>query len=259
MLDNRLLRLQTARFFFTETSRVCAEIEQDETLYTVEAAYDERAPEHCSVLVYFGGRLLSAEERTATFQTSVEEEECSYFINRYDDCSCVSFAELDFTKKIAGYRQSLSEENRQELSARTDGIGRTHTFRRGLKKYCTEFLPIPLRIEKGLWLTMDKGGCFSVKGEQPHRDLSATEDMLLQYLCFLETNRFWGELQKELGRTVQKPLLIGALADRIDFCIDLTLLLEQALALGRQAFVFTWDKDIENRIQERKRMKTILT
>lgn len=255
VLDNRLLCLRTTRYCFTEKSKLYAEIEKDGKVYTAEAAYDESAPNHCVARIYCGGRLLSNEKRTAVFQTSFEEEECSYFIDRYDNYSrYVSFAELDFTKKLADYRQGLQEENRHIFSARTDGIGLTHTFRKVLKNFCDKFLPQPLRIEKRLWLMMDDEGSFSAKGVQPRKDLSATEDTLLQYFCFLEINRFWGIVQNATGRTIQKPLFIGALADNIDFCIDLGSLLKSALGLDRQLFVFTRDKNIAERIQETERI-----
>ena len=257
VLDNRRLRLQTTRYCFTEKSKFYAEIEKDGKVYTAEADYDESAPDPCPVRIYCSGRQLSNEERIAAFQTSPEEEECSYFINRYDYYRYVSFAELDFAKKLMRYRQGLQEENRQEFSVRTDGIGLTHTFRKTLKNFCDEFLPQQFCIEKRLWLTMDDEGSFSAKDVLPREDLSATEDTLLQYFCFLEVNRFWGEVQKAMGRTVQKPQFIGALADNIDFCIDLASLLEKASDLDRQVFVFTRDKNIAERIQEIK-MQIIL-
>ena len=261
VLDNRLLSSQTTRYCFTEKSKLYAEIEKDGKVYTAEAAYDESAPNHCVARIYCGGRLLSNEERTAVFQTSFEEEKCSYFIDRYDHYSrYVPFAELDFTKKLSDYRQGLQEENRHIFSARTDGIGLTHTFRKILKNFCDKFLPQPLRIEKRLWLTMDEKGRFlAAKDALPRKDLSATEDTLLQYFCFLEVNRFWGEVQKAMRRTVQKPLFIGALAYKIDFCIDLASLLKSALGLDRQVFVFTRNKNLEDRVQGLKRMKIFLT
>ena len=255
---NRLLRSQTTRYCFTEKSKLYAEIEKDGKVYMAEAAYDESAPNNCVVRIYCGGRLLSNEERTAAFQTSIEEEECSYFITRYDYYRYVPFAELDFTKKLADYRQGLQEENRQMFSARTDGIGQTHTFRKVLKNFCDKFLPQQLRIEKRLWLTMDEEGCFSAKDVQPRKDLSATEDTLLQYFCFLEINRFWGVVQNATGRTVQKPLFIGALADSIDFCIDLASLLMPAFGLGRQVFLFSRDKNIAERMGDIDKKQVIL-
>ena len=258
VLDNRLLRFQTTRYCFTDKSKFYAEIEKDGKVYMAEAAYDESAPNHCVVRIYCGGRLLSNEERTAAFQTSFEEEECSYFINRYDYSRYVPFAELDFTKKLADYRQGLQEENRQMFSARTDGIGLTHTFRKVLKNFFDKFLPKQLRIEKRLWLMMDDEGSFSAKDVSPRKDLSATEDTLLQYFCFLEINRFWGVVQNATGRTVQKPLFIGALADSIDFCIDLASLLMPAFGLGRQVFLFARDKSIAERMGDIDKKQVIL-
>ena len=262
VLDNSLLSPQTMRYCFTEKSKLYAEIEKDGKVYTAEAAYDESAPNHCVVRIYCGGRLLSNEERTAVFQTSFEEEKCSYFIDRYDDyySRYVPFAELDFTKKLADYRQGLQEENRQMFSAWTDGIGLTHTFRKVLKNFCDKFLPQQLRIEKRLWLTMDEKGRFlATKDALPFMYLAATEATLLQYFCFLEVNCFWGEVQKAMRRTVQKPLFIGALAYKIDYCIDLGSLLKSALGLDRQVFLFARYKDIEDRVQRLKRMKIFLT
>ena len=146
------------------------------------------------------------------------------------------------------------------FSAWTDGIGLTHTFRKVLKNFCDKFLPQPLRIEKRLWLTMDEKGRFlATKDALPHMYLPATEDKLLRYFCFLEVNRFWGEVQKAMRRTVQKPLFIGALVYNIDYCVDLGSLLKSALGLDRQLFVFTRNKDLDDRVQRLKRMKIFLT
>lgn len=248
-LCNRLLRFRVSPYCFSENSRIYAEIEAGGADYVSETVYSADAPEHCETNVYCGGRRLTEEERRTVFHVSLEEEECSYFVNRYDYYRYVPFVELDYSKKLAEYRKALQEENRKEFSARTNGIGLTHTFRKILKNFCDEFLPKQFRIEKRLWLTMDEEGCFSAKDVQPRKDLSATEDTLLQYFCFLEVNRFWGEVQKAMGRTVQKPLFIGALADKIDFCIDLASLLMPVLGLGRQVFLFTRDKRIGERLR----------
>ena len=144
------------------------------------------------------------------------------------------------------------------FSARTDGIGLTHTFRKVLKNFCDKFLPQQFRIEKRLWLTMDEDGAFFAKDVRPLMDLSATEEVLAQYLCFLEVNRFWSEVQKLMGRTAKKPLFISALPDHIDYCVDLTQLLEQAIELNRQVFLFTGDNDIKKRLDAMKEKRIIL-
>lgn len=248
-LCNRLLRFQVSPYCLMENSRIYAEIVAGGADYVSETVYCADAPEHCETNVYCGGRVLAEEERRAVFHASTEEEGCSYFVNRYDYYRYVPFAELDYSKKLAEYRKALQEENRQEFSERTDGAGTTHTFRRELKKFCCGFLPQPIRVEKRLLLTMDKDGAFLAKDVRPRMDLSATEEVLVQYLCFLEVNCFWSEVQKLMGRTAKKPLFISALPDHIDFCVDLTQLLEQTLELNRQVFLFTGDKRIRERVK----------
>ena len=51
------------------------------------------------------------------------------------------------------------------------------------------------------------------------------------------------------GTYRKKPLFISALPDHIDFCVDLTQLLEQTLELNRQVFLFTGDKRIRERVK----------
>lgn len=257
-LCNRLLRFQVSPYCLMENSRIYAEIEAGGADYVSETVYCADAPEHCATNVYCGRRKLTEEERRAVFYVSMEEEECSYFVNRYDYCRYVPFAELDYSQKLAEYRKALQEENRQEFSERTDGAGTTHTFRRELKKFCDGFLPQPIRIEKQLLLTLDEDGAFLAKDVRPRMDLSATEEVLMQYLCFLEVNRFWNEVQKLMGRTVKKPLFISALPDHIDYCVDLASLLEQALELNRQVFLFTGDKDIKKCLDATKEKLIIL-
>ena len=249
-LCNRLLRFQVSPYCLMENSRIYAEIEAGGADYVSESVYCADAPEHCETNLYCGGRKLTEEERRAVFHVSLEEEECSYFVNRYDYYRYVPFAELDYSKKLAEYRKALQEENRQAFSERTDGAGTTHTFRRELKKFCYGFLPQPIRLEKSLLLTMDEEGVFLAKDERPRIDLSMTEEVLFQYMCFLKVNHFWSEVQKLMGRTVKKPLFISALPDHIDYCVDLTQLLEQALELNRQVFLFTGDRNIGERLQD---------
>ena len=143
-LRNRLLRFQVSPYCLMGNSRIYAEIEAGGADYVSETVYSADASEHCETNVYCGRRKLTEEELRATFHVSMEEEECSYFVNRYDYYRYVPFAELDYSKKLAEYRKSLQEENRQAFSERTDGAGTTQTFRRELKNFCYGFLPQPI-------------------------------------------------------------------------------------------------------------------
>lgn len=215
VLCNRLLRFQVSPYCVTEKSRIVAQVESDGAEYVSETLFCADTADHSETNIYCGGRRLSEEECRALLQVSPEEEECSYFINRYDYARYVPFVEPEFSCKLARYRKDM-EEDRQDFAARTDGTGLTRTFRMELKKFCGEFLPQQIRLEKRLWLVMDEEGRFSEKDGQIDGNLSRTEEILFEYLCFLQVNRFWGMVQKTMGRTVKKPLFIDALADGID-------------------------------------------
>ena len=130
-LCNRLLRFQVSPYCLMEGSRIRAEIEGDGADYVSESVYCADAPEHCETNAYCGARKLTEEERRALFHVSMEEEECSYFVNRYDYCRYVPFAELDYSKKLAEYRKALQEENRQEFS---ELFGKGHMVAYGFKR-----------------------------------------------------------------------------------------------------------------------------
>ena len=99
-LCNRLLRFQVSPYCLMEDSRICAEIEGGGADYVSESVYCADAPEHCETNAYCGARKLTEEERRALFHVSMEEEECSYFVNRYDYYRYVPFAELDYSKNL---------------------------------------------------------------------------------------------------------------------------------------------------------------
>ena len=246
-LCNRMLRFQLTRYCFQEKSRIYAEIRSGGTDYISETVYCGDAADHSETKMYCGGRRLTEEERSAIFQTSAEEEECSYFINPYDYARYVPFAELDFSRKLTQYRKALQGKNRQAFSERTAGAGITQSFQQELEKFCDAFFPQTIRLEKQLLLTIDEDGLLIAKDRFPRRGLSATEATLFQYFCFTEVNRFWGNVQNSMGRTVKKPLFLSRLPDEIDECIDLAPLLARALDLGRQTFLFTKDREIERR------------
>lgn len=248
-LCNRLLRLQVSPYCFSEKSRVFAEIESNGAMYISETEYCADAADHSATRLYSGGRPLAGEECHALFRESLEEEECSYFINRYDYARYVPFKELEFSRKLAEYREAMRSEDRMSFAARTDGIGLTHTFRRELKKFYGEFLPREICSAKRLRLILNEDGVFSVKDVRLRSDLSRTEEVLFQFSCFLEVNRFWGEVQRTMGRTVNKPLYVTALVDNIDRGVAFSPFTAQLLSMGRQVFIFTADRGIGKRIE----------
>lgn len=238
VLGNQILRFQDSPYPFTPKSRIYAELELNTVNFLVDAHYEEDAPDRCAVRVYDSGRILEEDERIALFRTSEEAEECSYFINRYDYCRYVPFAELDFSKKFTQYRLAL-QDNREWFAKRSDRIGVTGTFRKILKNYCGGFIPEPINIHKRLWLTMDENFQFIAQCRRKNGyDLSETESVLFQFLCYVNVNRFWGEVQNLTGRCVHKPLFIHNLVYCLDECVDLKEVLKTAVSLNRQIYLF---------------------
>ncbi len=228
-------------------SRLFSEAAEDGEKYTLEVRYREHAPENCHIDVRRGTRELPPENGTL-FSESVEEEACSYF---------GADEKERYSETFARYIKAILEE-RKTFGERTDGAGLTNTFRRLLREHIKGFEPQPVRIEKRLYLTLDEAGNFIAKDAQPRKDLSATERTLLEYLSFLEVNRFWGEVHRAMGRTRERPLYILSLADGIDECIGLAPLLKKAAALGRQVFVFSRDMKIAERIRGSEQIKIYL-
>lgn len=228
-------------------SRLFLEAAEDGEQYTLEARYRDHTPENCHIDVRRGTRELP-QGRAALFSESVEEEACSYF---------GADEKERYSETFARYIKAILEE-RKTFGERTDGAGLTNTFRRLLREHIKGFEPQPVRIEKRLYLSLDEAGNFTARDAQPRKDLSATEQTLLEYLSFLEVNRFWGEVHREMGRMRERPLYILSLADGIDECIDLAPLLKKAAALGRQVFVFSRDKKIAERIRGSEQIKIYL-
>ena len=228
-------------------SRLFLEAAEDGEQYTLEARYRDHTPENCHIDVRRGTRELP-QGRAALFSESIEEEACSYFMRE---------TEFPFSETFARYIKGIREE-REVFSERTDGAGFSSTFRRLLREHIRSFEPQPVRLQKRLYLTLDARGNFTARDAQPRRDLSTTERTLLEYLSFLEVNRFWNDVHLAMGRTDAHPLFVLSLADVIDECIDLAPLLKKAAALGRQVFVFSRDKKIAERIRGSEQIKIYL-
>ncbi len=228
-------------------SRLAADAVRDEEDYAIDARYSDEAPEHYLLSVRRGTRELP-QGRAALFSESIEEEACSYFMRE---------TEFPFSETFARYIKGIREE-REIFSERTDGAGFSSTFRRLLREHIRSFEPQPVRLQKRLYLTLDARGNFTARDAQPRRDLSTTERTLLEYLSFLEVNRFWNDVHLAMGRTDAHPLFVLSLADVIDECIDLAPLLKKAAALGRQVFVFSRDKKIAERIRGSEQIKIYL-
>lgn len=256
LLGHDVLRFQTTRYCMCPDTHFSAEIEEGGKTYAAEAAYSEDARDHCLVRVFHGGKELSEQERRAIFHVSAEEELCSVFFNRYDMERWVG-ERVDFTDKIAAYR-ALAQQGDAALAERTDGISLTPVFQNALTAFCKTFVPESFSVAKQIVFTMGEDGVFLTKTNRTSRlDLSACEDLLQQYKSFLAVNRFWDMVQKNTNRVHEKPLFIGNFTEGIDEAVDLAPLLRQALSLGRQVFLFTWEDNIGMRLRSESDMQIV--
>lgn len=254
--------------FLAEGSHIRAEIEADGIEYVSETACGSDESERAETKVYCGGREVTAEELSAVFNISHEEEESSYFAALGSlSKNNISFKKSGFAKKIAEYKNEASGKNRREFEARTDGIGLTDTFRRELNEYCVGFLSKEIVSAKPIRLAMDADGAFVAESGWAHCNvdrsrLAAADGVLFDYFCFLEINRFWGAVRRMTGGTVPKPLFVGSdLADMTDIGTDLSPVMRETLALGRQTFLFTEfasKKNVEKRFQSFGKYKVVV-
>ena len=89
-------------------------------------------------------------------------------------------------------------------------------------------------------MVLDKAGRFILEsraGSAPAA-LSKTEDMLFEYLCFLNVNQFWKKVEaiRDLNHDAW-PLFITGLSDRIGGTEVMSYYLQKALPLDRQVLV----------------------
>lgn len=213
VLGNRLLRFQPTRYRFTQDSKINAEILVNDTTYTVKAVFDEKFPDNCYVSVNQGEVLLTDKEREGLFDTSIEEEECSYFINPYDYIRYVPFRELNYIKKLYDYQVRLNSEESKILA----GL---------LQDYSCNILTDKIQQEQLLLSSTENHDSF-------YNDIS------IHMIGFLTLNK----CQFLLNRwTKQKPLFVHVFWKCDDKSIRTGKFMEQLLSLNRQIFVFSKNK-----------------
>lgn len=247
LLGNDVWRFQTTRYCMCPDTRFWAEIEADGAIYEAEATYSQDARDRCLVHVFRGGRVLPEEERRAVFHISAEEEACCIFTDRYDFARYAGH-EQDFPGKAAQYRACVKVHD-AAFAARTDGMSLSSAFSEALGRFCDAFVPERFSVTKQLFLTMDETGNFLIRSHGGcRRDLSAAEETLRRFMCFVAVNKFWGMVHKNTGRIVEKPLFVSAFTEMLDEATDLMPCLQSALSLGRQVFLFTRDRNMARRL-----------
>ena len=143
-----------------------------------------------------------------------------------------------------------AEEN-PALSARSNRITDTPSFRRHLWQFIHSFQPEPIHCAKNYQLHLLPDGRFfaALPGYSGQLRLSETEEKLFRYLCFLNIAEFWGQMEEIRNlHPVRKPLLIRNFLEFLDESAEISPLLSRTEALGRQIIMLTRRKEDDHGI-----------
>ena len=229
---SRILGFNSTRHIFTPNTRIYAAISGNFGKTEVELFNDNDCEHCCAGKFTINGRLSSFKELQVAIAASPEEEECAVYINADDFRKFVPFAEYDFARKLNLYLNYTPQKGNSDIM----GIPQ---LKEVLRDFISSFEQIPINSSKDMWLSITKDGVFVPlwRGEVRH-DLSAAEREIFNYLCFLQVNKFWGEVADKCHSNELLPLFIGDFICRIDEATDITPLIPCTLTLGRQTFLF---------------------
>lgn len=239
---SKVVGFNFTRHAFTQNTRIYASISGNFGKAEVELFYDSESAHGCADKIILNGSSSSFKELRASIGVSLEEEECSVFINEHDYRRYMPFAEYDFTRKLNSYLKYAPQSDKECVMD-------TPQLKEVLHGFISSFEPVPINSSKNMRLSITNDGVFVPlwHGEVRH-DLSALEREIFNYLCFVEINKFWGQVAHKCHLEELLPLFIGDLICRIDEAADITPLIDNALTLGRQTFLFFRDMRMVDRI-----------
>lgn len=246
---SRILGFNSTRHIFTPNTRIYAAISGNFGKASIDLFYDESEPHGCGRRIILNGKKAAEEDLINAIGATFEREECSVCINENDYRRYVPFSEYDFSKKINNY--VLSGENKLSRNERVvwTNIFKLKEFKDRLHEFISSFSPVSINSSKDIWLSIKKDGTFFPLccGEE-RDDLSMSERTIFNYLCFLEVNRFWGQIEGKLNFRESLPLYICDFICFIDEAVNIKPLIDRTLALGRQTFLFSDIKDTAERL-----------
>lgn len=239
---SKVVGFNFARHAFTQNTRIYASISGNFGKAEVELFYDSESAHGCADKIILNGSLSSFKELRVSIGASLEEEECSVFINEHDYRRYMPFAEYDFTRKLNSYLKYAPQSGKECVMD-------TPQLKEDLHGFISSFEPVTINLSKDMWLSITNDGVFVPlwHGEVRH-DLSTAERAIFNYLCFVEVNAFWGQAAHRYNLNEQSPLFIGDFICCIDEAADITPIIARALALGRQTFLFFSDMCVVDRI-----------
>ena len=217
----------------SQLARIYAAISGNFGTAEVELFYDKDSDHCCAGKFTINGRLSSFKELQVAIGASPEEEECAVYINADDFRKFVPFAEYDFARKLNLYLNYTPQKGNSDIM----GIPQLKEVLRG---FISSFEQIPINSSKDMWLSITKDGVFVPlwRGEERH-DLSVAEREIFNFHCYVEVNKFWGQVTAECHSSERlPPLFIGDFAQVIDRATDITPFISRANSLGRQTFLF---------------------
>lgn len=239
---SRILGFNSTRHIFTPNTRIYASISGNFGKAEVELFYDKNCSHACGNKITLNGSLSSFKELQGQIGASPEEEECAVYINADDFRKFVPFSEYDFSRKLNLYLNYAPQNGNSDIMS-------TPKFNEILRGFISSFEQIPINSSKDIWLSIKKDGTFFPLCRGKDRDdLSMSERTIFNYLCFLEVNRFWGQVAGKLNFRESFPLYICDFICFIDEAVNIKPLIDRMLSLGRQVFLFSDIKDTAERL-----------
>ena len=239
---SKVVGFNFTRHAFTQNTRIYASISGNFGKAEVELFYNSESAHGCADKITLNGSSSSFKELRASIGVSLEEEECSVFINEHDYRRYMPFAEYDFTRKLNSYLKYAPQSGKECVMD-------TPQLKEVLHGFISSFEPVTINSSKNMRLSITNDGVFVPlwHGEVRH-DLSTAERAIFNYLCFVEVNKFWEAVADKCHSNERLPLFIGDFIGCIDNAADITPLIARALALGRQTFLFFSDMCVVDRI-----------
>lgn len=130
-----------------------------------------------------------------------------------------------------------------DLSQKTNGYSNLKVFRAYLLRFFKNFKPEKIRAGKRYELILNENKVYDVRclnDENNDVYLSDCEQVLFNYLCFLNTAEFWRGFEDIRNlHSVKKPLLIKNFFEKIDESVDTKSILKRTENLKRQIIILS--------------------
>lgn len=144
--------------------------------------------------------------------------------------------------RLCWYRNPEDQDILEDLPGRTGRILNTKAFRTHLVSYIRTFQSEPVNCQKQYQVRINRQGQFEVfhPGVSGEVFLSATEERLFLYICFLNIAAFWVGIEKVRNfHHEEKPLLIQNFLEYLDDSTDISGLIARTCKLQRQVIILT--------------------